>query len=51
MLIRSAEVSGQDHVDVRIADGRIAEIGRGLSPFRGERVLDAAGGRFRGANG
>ncbi len=44
MLIRSAEVAGQDHVDVRVADGRIAEIGRGLSAFRGERVLDAAGG-------
>ncbi len=44
MLIRSAELAGRDGVDVRIGDGRISEIGRGLSALRGERVLDAAGG-------
>jgi predicted amidohydrolase YtcJ len=42
LLIRSAEVEGRPGLDVRVAGGRIAEIGIGL---RGtEPDLDAAGG-------
>ena len=43
MLIRGAEVAGR-RVDVRIADGRIDEIGPRLAPARDEEMLDAAGG-------
>jgi predicted amidohydrolase YtcJ len=42
LLIRNAEVEGVPATDVRIAGGRIAEIGRGLS--RGGEELDARGG-------
>ncbi|HKA16017.1 MAG TPA: amidohydrolase family protein [Myxococcota bacterium] len=44
MLIRAAEVAGCAPLDVRIAGGRIAEIGAGLSRARGEPDLDARGG-------
>ncbi len=42
MLIRNAEVD-EERCDVRIANGRIAEIGPALSPFD-DAVLDAGGG-------
>jgi predicted amidohydrolase YtcJ len=41
--IRDAEVDGR-RVDVRIADGRVAEIGLRLGRRTGEHVLDAGGG-------
>ncbi|WP_020651347.1 amidohydrolase family protein [Solimonas variicoloris] len=44
MLIRDAELHFGARVDVRIADGRIAEIGSGLRPHGGEAVLPAGGG-------
>jgi predicted amidohydrolase YtcJ len=44
VLIAHAEIHGIAPLDLRIADGRIAEIGRDLSPGPGEPVLDAAGG-------
>jgi predicted amidohydrolase YtcJ len=43
MLIRQAEIWGKGPGDVRIADGRIAQIGS-LPPRAGEPVLDARGG-------
>ncbi|MET0179479.1 MAG: amidohydrolase family protein [Novosphingobium sp.] len=43
MLIRAAEVAGRSPVDVRVRDGRVAEIGA-LVPAAGEPVLDAGGG-------
>ncbi|MBW8783238.1 MAG: amidohydrolase family protein [Novosphingobium sp.] len=43
MLIRNAEVCGQGRTDVRIADGRIDELGT-LTAALGEPVIDAAGG-------
>jgi predicted amidohydrolase YtcJ len=42
MLIRDAEVDGE-RCDVRLAEGRIAEVGPALPPFADE-VVDAAGG-------
>jgi predicted amidohydrolase YtcJ len=42
VLIRRAEIDGAIR-DVRIADGRIFEIGDGLAPCADERTLDAAG--------
>lgn len=42
MLIRDAEVDGE-RCDVRLAEGRIAELGRALAPSADD-VLDAAGG-------
>jgi predicted amidohydrolase YtcJ len=44
VLIARAEIDGAAPVDVRVAGGRIAEIGRGLVRRAGESVLDAAGG-------
>ncbi|MEV1066408.1 amidohydrolase family protein [Streptomyces sp. NPDC050263] len=41
MLIRDAEVAGRGRVDVRVEDGRIAEIGRGLA---GPADVDGRGG-------
>jgi len=43
MLIRNAEVRGHGLADVRIADGRVAAIGRPDAP-PGEPVIDAHGG-------
>ena len=43
MLIRNAEVDGAAPIDLRIAEGKIAEIGR-LECRIGEPVLDAQGG-------
>jgi predicted amidohydrolase YtcJ len=43
MLIRNAEIYGHGRADLRIADGRIAEIGA-LTPRDGEPLLDAQGG-------
>ena len=42
MLIRDAEVGGE-RCDVRLAEGRIAEVGPALAPFADD-VLEAAGG-------
>ena len=44
MLIRRAELAGGLRRDVRLAAGRIAEIGEGLEPTAGEEILDAGGG-------
>jgi predicted amidohydrolase YtcJ len=44
VLIRRAEVEGRAPRDVRIASGRVAEIGEDLAPRAGEPVVDAAGG-------
>ena len=41
-LIRNAEVDGREGLDVRLAEGRIVEIGRGLGGT--EDSLDACGG-------
>jgi predicted amidohydrolase YtcJ len=43
MLIRNADIWRVGHGDVRIADGRIAAIGR-LDPREGEPLIDARGG-------
>ena len=44
MLIRDAGLEGSATGDVRIASGRIVEIGRGIAPQPGEPRLEAAGG-------
>jgi predicted amidohydrolase YtcJ len=44
VLIARAEIDGIAPLDVRIADGRIAEIGRGLAHRAGETRIDAGGG-------
>jgi predicted amidohydrolase YtcJ len=44
VLIRAAEIGGIGPLDLRVAEGRIAEIGRALARRSGEPVLDAAGG-------
>jgi predicted amidohydrolase YtcJ len=44
VLIARCEIGGVAPLDVRIADGRIAEIGRGLARHADEPVLDTAGG-------
>ncbi|GAA0566596.1 amidohydrolase family protein [Actinomadura livida] len=44
LLLRDAELLGRGHADVRLAGGRIAEIGGGLSRRRGERVVECGGG-------
>lgn len=44
MLIGSAEIGGIAPLDLRIAGGRVAEIGRALFRRAAEPVLDAAGG-------
>ncbi len=44
MLITRAEIDGTAPIDLRIAAGRIAEIGCALPRRTGERVLDAEGG-------
>ncbi|HEY0915320.1 MAG TPA: amidohydrolase family protein [Solimonas sp.] len=43
MLIRRAELNGL-RVDLRLREGRIAEIAEGLPALPGEDVIDAAGG-------
>ncbi|MCW1402795.1 amidohydrolase family protein [Novosphingobium sp. MW5] len=43
MLIKNAEVWQRGSADLRVAGGRIAEIGS-LSPLAGEAVIDADGG-------
>lgn len=43
MLIRRAEIDYSEIVDVRIADGVVAEIGAALLPRAGEAQLDANG--------
>jgi predicted amidohydrolase YtcJ len=44
VLITRAEIDGVSPLDVRLAGGAIAEIGRELARGPGEPVLDAAGG-------
>ena len=44
MLIRAAEIGGCAPLDVRLAAGRITEIGAGLSRAPREAVLEADGG-------
>lgn len=44
MLIRDAEIDGGVCVDVRIRDGRIAEIGAALPAAPDEEIIDAHGG-------
>jgi predicted amidohydrolase YtcJ len=44
VLIARAEIDGVAPIDVRLAEGRIAEIGSDLARRSGEAVLDAAGG-------
>ena len=44
MLITRTEIDGVSPLDVRLAGGAIAEIGRELARGPGEPVLDAAGG-------
>jgi predicted amidohydrolase YtcJ len=44
LLIVRAEIDGASAFDVRIVDGRIAEVGQALRPLGREPVLDAAGG-------
>ena len=44
MLITGAEIDGAAPTDLRILDGRIAEIGRALPRRAGEEVLGADGG-------
>ncbi len=44
MLITRAELGGTGALDVRIAGGRIAEIGPDLERSSGEPLLDASGG-------
>lgn len=44
MLIRRCEIDGLSPVDVRVVDGRIAEISRHIEPAASEGVIDAAGG-------
>ena len=43
MLIRRAEITGGRIVDLRIREGRIAEIGEGLSRRTGEAAVEADG--------
>jgi cytosine/adenosine deaminase-related metal-dependent hydrolase len=42
-LLASLDPPALETSDLRIADGRIAERGRGLQPAAGEEVVDAAG--------
>jgi predicted amidohydrolase YtcJ len=44
LLVRDAEVDGGQRADVRIASGRVTEVGAGLPASLGEEVVDAAGG-------
>lgn len=43
LFLRDAEVGGR-RVDVRVADGVVAEVGPSLDASRGARVVDAGGG-------
>lgn len=43
MLIRDAEIEGRRIADLRIEDGRIAAVGRGLERRADDTVLDAGG--------
>ncbi|RSN57908.1 amidohydrolase family protein [Actinomadura sp. WAC 06369] len=44
LLLRDAEVDGRVRADVRVADGRIAEVGAGLVRRAGERTVECGGG-------
>lgn len=44
LLVRNAEVDGVRRTDVRLASGRVVEVGSRLVALPGEEVLDAAGG-------
>jgi predicted amidohydrolase YtcJ len=44
VLVVNAEVSGRPGLGVRVSREEILAVGAGLSPRRGEAVLDAAGG-------
>lgn len=44
MLLRDADVDGRRRADVRVAGGRIVEIGTGLARRPGERTVDCRGG-------
>jgi predicted amidohydrolase YtcJ len=44
LLVRDAEFDGSHRADVRVGNGSITEIARGLAPRAGEEVLDARGG-------
>lgn len=44
MLIAGAEVEGRAPLDVRLAGGRIVEIGPGLRAMRGEAVIEGRAG-------
>ena len=44
LLIRGAEVAGRGSADVRVADGRVTEVGPGLLRAAGEPVVEARGG-------
>ena len=43
LRIVGAEIAGRGLLDLRIAEGRVREIGPGLSPEAGEEVLEAEG--------
>ena len=44
LLLRNGEVASRPATDVRLAHGRVTEVGRSLHPAPGEAVLDVAGG-------
>lgn len=44
VLLKDAELYGRARADVRVAGGRITEIGHGLIEGPGEQVLDCQGG-------
>ena len=44
LLIRGAELDAVGGMDVRCRDGRVVEIGQGLSPAAGEDTIEANGG-------
>ncbi|XVQ08169.1 amidohydrolase family protein [Spirillospora sp. CA-255316] len=44
LLLRDAEIGGRTRADVRVAGGRITEIGGGLSREPGEQVVGCGGG-------
>ena len=44
LLLRDAELDGRIRADVRVADGRVSDVGHALSRRQGEAVLDCRGG-------
>lgn len=44
ILLRDAELDGSRRADLRVRDGRVAEIGTALDRLPGEDVLDCGGG-------